>query len=202
MADISKINGNNIKDAVARTDIANIKNGTTAIPVPLASSTTRGGIKTGYGSNGNYRAVSMSGENAYVYIPSATTSAAGLMSAADKSELASALIYKAGGSCAAFGGTAYYIIYSDGIYNFISIYGMTGYVADGGQATWAIPSTIYSTYRITGRKMGLSFTQIQSGGLDQYKNGVDVEAITETGLTIKSNTNTSSRFLFVGFGRS
>ncbi len=281
MADIAKINGLNLKDAQARTDIAGIKSGTITVGNASSADSAANGItllparyiritdlSTGvykltynatkyiyYNGANSTSSISINGSSGAVILtvskhsisywtwsyinnngsstiylcygyttssagswreitlPSvstgtlattalATTSEAGLMSATDKTKINSVLQYKTSGSCSAFGGTAYYIIYSDGSYHYLSIYGMTGNVSDGGQATWNIPSSFSSTYGITAREIGISLTQVQSGGRDEYKNGVDVEGITDTALIIKSNTNTTSRFLFVGFGRS
>lgn len=55
--------------------------------LPAASSSTRGGIKIGYASSANNRAVQLSSEKAYVYIPNATTIQSGLMSKEDKVKL-------------------------------------------------------------------------------------------------------------------
>ena len=55
--------------------------------LPLASSTSRGGVKTGYPETANNRAVKLSGEKAYVYIPNASSSSPGLMASSDKSKL-------------------------------------------------------------------------------------------------------------------
>ena len=55
--------------------------------LPAASSSTRGGIKIGYSENSNNRAVKTSSEKAYVYIPNASSSVTGLMSASDKAKL-------------------------------------------------------------------------------------------------------------------
>lgn len=55
--------------------------------LPAASSSTRGGIKIGYASSANNRALQLSSEKAYVYIPNATTIQSGLMSKEDKVKL-------------------------------------------------------------------------------------------------------------------
>lgn len=55
--------------------------------LPPASSSTRGGIKVGYSESSNSRAVQLSGEKAYVYIPNASSSSPGLMASSDKSKL-------------------------------------------------------------------------------------------------------------------
>lgn len=55
--------------------------------LPLASLSTRGGIKIGYSESSNNRAVKLSSEKAYVNIPNASGSANGLMSASDKAKL-------------------------------------------------------------------------------------------------------------------
>lgn len=55
--------------------------------LPLASSSTRGGIKIGYSESSNNRAVKLSSEKAYVNIPNASSSVTGLMSATDKAKL-------------------------------------------------------------------------------------------------------------------
>lgn len=55
--------------------------------LPAASSSTRGGIKIGYASSANNRAVQLISEKAYVYIPNATTIQSGLMSKEDKVKL-------------------------------------------------------------------------------------------------------------------
>lgn len=55
--------------------------------LPLASSTSRGGVKTGYPETANNRAVKLSSEKAYVNIPNASSSVTGLMSATDKAKL-------------------------------------------------------------------------------------------------------------------
>lgn len=70
--------------------------------LPTASSSTKGGIKTGFAASGKNYPVQMSGENAYVNVPwtdtnttygVATQSANGLMSAADKKKLDRINIY-------------------------------------------------------------------------------------------------------------
>ena len=61
--------------------------------LPLASS-NRGGIKIGYTSTANNRAVQLSSEKAYVNIPDVTTTTSGLMLASDKSKLEGLNIYK------------------------------------------------------------------------------------------------------------
>lgn len=55
--------------------------------LPTASSLTKGGIRIGYSQTANNRAVQLSSNKAYVNIPDATTSQAGLMSSSDKSKL-------------------------------------------------------------------------------------------------------------------
>lgn len=55
--------------------------------LPLASSSTRGGIKIGYSESSNNRAVKLSSEKAYVNIPNASSSSPGLMTSSDKSKL-------------------------------------------------------------------------------------------------------------------
>lgn len=55
--------------------------------LPLASSSTRGGIKIGYSESSNNRAVKLSSEKAYVNIPNASSSSHGLMTSSDKSKL-------------------------------------------------------------------------------------------------------------------
>lgn len=62
--------------------------------LPLASSTTRGGVKIGYTQNGKNYPVQLSSEKMYVNVPwtnttysNATTSTSGLMSSDDKSKL-------------------------------------------------------------------------------------------------------------------
>lgn len=62
--------------------------------LPAASSSTRGGIKIGYASSANNRAVQLSSEKAYVYIPNATTVQSGLMSSSDKNKLDNSSAYK------------------------------------------------------------------------------------------------------------
>jgi hypothetical protein len=80
-ADKSKLNG--------------ISSGANNYSLPLASSTTRGGIKIGYSSqSANNRPVQLSSEKAYVNIPDVTTSKAGLMTATDKSKLDNSSAYK------------------------------------------------------------------------------------------------------------
>lgn len=61
--------------------------------LPLASS-DRGGIKIGYTSTANNRAVQLSSEKAYVNIPDVTTTTSGLMLASDKSKLEGLNIHK------------------------------------------------------------------------------------------------------------
>lgn len=61
--------------------------------LPLASS-NRGGIKIGYTSTANNRAVQLSSEKAYVNIPNVTIGQAGLMSAEDKDKLDSIKVYR------------------------------------------------------------------------------------------------------------
>ena len=79
-ADKSKLNG--------------IASGANNYSLPLAANGTRGGVQVGYTTSGKNYAVQLSGEKMYVNVPwtdttysAATTSAAGLMSAADKSKL-------------------------------------------------------------------------------------------------------------------
>jgi hypothetical protein len=62
--------------------------------LPAASSSTRGGIKIGYTSTANNRAVQLNSEKAYVNIPDATTSQSGLMSSSDKEKLDGVNTYK------------------------------------------------------------------------------------------------------------
>lgn len=59
----------------------------TVYSLPLASSGTRGGIKIGYTSTTNNRAVQLSSEKAYVNIPTASSSTTGLMSSTMVSKL-------------------------------------------------------------------------------------------------------------------
>ena len=59
----------------------------TTYSLPLADSYTRGGIKIGYTSTTNNRAVQLSSEKAYVNIPTATSSITGLMSSTLVSKL-------------------------------------------------------------------------------------------------------------------
>ena len=59
----------------------------TTYSLPLAASYTRGGIKIGYTSTTNNRAVQLSSEKAYVNIPTATSSITGLMSSTLVSKL-------------------------------------------------------------------------------------------------------------------
>ena len=62
--------------------------------LPTASSLTKGGIKIGYSQTANNRAVQLSSDRAYVNIPDATTSQAGLMSSSDKNKLDNSSAYK------------------------------------------------------------------------------------------------------------
>lgn len=65
---------------------------TPSYSLPAATSATLGGIKTGYSSTDNYRAVQLdSSNNGYVYIPAGSTSQAGLISATDKTYLDKAM---------------------------------------------------------------------------------------------------------------
>ena len=59
----------------------------TVYSLPLAASGTRGGIKIGYASTTNNRAVQLISEKAYVNIPTATSSITGLMSSTLVSKL-------------------------------------------------------------------------------------------------------------------
>lgn len=70
----------------------NITINTPGYSLPAATSATLGGIKTGYSSTDNYRAVQLdSSNNGYVYIPAGSTSQAGLISATDKTYLNKAM---------------------------------------------------------------------------------------------------------------
>lgn len=70
----------------------NITINTPGYSLPAATSSSLGGIKTGYSSTDNYRAMQLdSSNNGYVYIPSGSTSQAGLISATDKTYLDKAM---------------------------------------------------------------------------------------------------------------
>ena len=77
-----------------KTKLNGIANNANNYSLPLAASGTRGGVQLGYSTSGKNYAVQQSSEKLYVNVPwtdttysAATTSAAGLMSAADKTKL-------------------------------------------------------------------------------------------------------------------
>lgn len=77
-----------------KTKLAGIADGANNYSLPLAASGTRGGIQIGYSQNNKNYPVQLSSEKAYVNVPwtdttysDVTTSAHGLMTAADKTKL-------------------------------------------------------------------------------------------------------------------
>lgn len=89
----------NVKTPISNSDAANkyyVDSKIASYTVPLATSSTRGGVKIGYTANGKNYPVQLSNEQMYVNVPwtdtnttysNATTSTAGLMSSTDKSKL-------------------------------------------------------------------------------------------------------------------
>ena len=78
---------NGLMSATDKAKLDGIASNANNYALPAASSSIRGGIKIGYSENSNNRAVKTSSEKAYVYIPNASSSVTGLMSASDKAKL-------------------------------------------------------------------------------------------------------------------
>lgn len=87
---------NGLMTAADKKKLDGVVSGANAYSLPLATSSVRGGVKTGYSSNGKNYPVQLSNEQMYVNVPwtdtnttyaDATTSTHGLMSAADKAKL-------------------------------------------------------------------------------------------------------------------
>ena len=83
-----------LMSAADKTKLDGIATGANNYSLPLATSSTRGGVKIGYTQSGKNYPVQLSNEQMYVNVPwtdttysAATTSAAGLMSADDKTKL-------------------------------------------------------------------------------------------------------------------
>jgi len=83
-----------LMSAADKTKLNGIANNANNYSLPLAASGTRGGMQIGYSQNGKNYPVQLSSEKAYVNVPwtdttysDATTSAHGLMTAADKTKM-------------------------------------------------------------------------------------------------------------------
>lgn len=77
--------------------------------------------------------------------------------------------------------------------------GKTSAISDGSSISWSINTTIRS-YGFTASNISIVALQANTGGVDQYRNGVCVITNSTSSVSLRNSTNTTSSFNFIAIG--